>query len=131
VTLPEEKMAARVGASLLVLGLGIGECVARNTGDIGDIVVALARHTKRFASLRNKFAEARHTMPLFDTVKGVRNLEVALRLTLEAVEGRFHVISSHARGGREPDVEAKLLSLRVDTEQAEKRSAGQGFAGMQ
>lgn len=88
--------------------------------------------------LRGDLQEARHVAPLFDTVRAVRNLEIALRLMWEAhaagVRGgggreRPHLVSGDvgpisgrsAAGGQARDaLEQRLFGMRVETSQVEK-----------
>lgn len=133
VTCPEEKMSARVGASLLT-ALGGHATIARNADDMARIVTALAGRRDRHWELRRGLWEARETEALFDTIRGVRNLEVALRLAVEA-EGtrfrgrRFHVVSCEAGGTprRDEALEGRLRGLRVDTAELEARSGALGL----
>lgn len=54
-TLPREKMASRVGASL-VLSLNIPELVARTMAEYVDLAVLLGRSPVKAMSLRKKWA---------------------------------------------------------------------------
>jgi predicted O-linked N-acetylglucosamine transferase (SPINDLY family) len=143
VTLAEEKMAARVGASLL-MALDSRWGVVRNLADMAAVVEALMTHPHTLRRLRQSMEEARHTAALFDTVRAVRNLEVALRLMWEAhaaaaagLRGRPrpHIISrdvgpksagrgvaGQAGGAGDDALEARLFGMRVDTSKAEQTS---------
>ena len=151
ITLAEEKMAARVGASL-VLALGAGWSVALSLPDMAALITALIKHPARLSRLREAMAQARHTAPLFDTVRAVRNLEASLRLMWDVhaaqavgVRGRLrpHIVSvdvgpfsagsmppakrgglaAGMAGGRGDEaLETKLYGMRVDTSQAEAAS---------
>ena len=144
VSLPEEKMAARVGASLLA-ALHSSWGVVRTLADMSAMVERLMKRPRQLRRLRLAMQNARHSAPLFDTVRGVRNLEISLRLLWEAhvadTSGsggrhRPHIIagdvgpisatqpylaSPRAQQGRaERDaLEAKLFAMRVETTDAE------------
>ena len=94
--------------------------------------------------LRADLQQSRHVAPLFDTVRAVRNLEIALRLMWEAhaagAEGgggreRPHLVSGdggpvsaaagggsagRAAGAERDALEHRLFSMRVETAHAEK-----------
>lgn len=79
---------------------------------------------------RQRLERARHTQPLYDTVRAVRNLEVALRCMFEASRHggdrppgkRMHVSTADlVKGGAsDPGLERKLHGMRVETEKAEQ-----------
>ena len=79
--------------------------------------------------IRKRLEQARATHPLYDTVRAVRNLEVALRCMFEAsreAAGRppgknMHIATNDVgKGGDyEPELDKKLHGMRVDTSHAE------------
>ncbi|KAI0489433.1 hypothetical protein KFK09_029276 [Dendrobium nobile] len=75
VTLPLEKMATRVAASLC-LATGVGEeMIVSSMKEYEEKAVYLALNPPKLQALRNKLKAARFTCPLFDTARWVRNLE--------------------------------------------------------
>nr|MBL0701247.1 hypothetical protein [Desulfobacterales bacterium] len=66
--------ASRVSASLLT-AVGLPELIVDNLDDYEDLAVRLASKTEELETIRNKLAENRYTMPLFDTPRFVDNLE--------------------------------------------------------
>lgn len=76
VTVPGEKMACRVAASLLNAA-GLGECVAGSLAEYEELAVELATHPSKLRALRQRLCSSRDTCPLFDTARWVRNLEGA------------------------------------------------------
>ncbi|KAI7842191.1 hypothetical protein COHA_004104 [Chlorella ohadii] len=78
VTLPLERFASRVAASLCnATGLG-GEMVVASQREYEDRAVELGLDAAKRASLRARLQAARDTCPLFDTRRWVRNFEAAL-----------------------------------------------------
>eukprot|EP00249_Psilotum_nudum_P025054 c29361_g1_i4 orf=3656-5656(+) len=77
VTLPLEKMATRVAASLC-FATGCGEeMVVNSMQEYEERAVLLATNHKKLEDLTSKLRVARLTCPLFDTARWVRNLERA------------------------------------------------------
>lgn len=74
VTVPGEKMASRVAASLLNAA-GLAECVTASLREYEELVFHLATHPERLRALRARLEATRTSMPLFDTARWVRNLE--------------------------------------------------------
>lgn len=74
VTVPGEKMACRVAASLLNAA-GLRECIATSLEDYVRIAVELGRDGPRRAGMRARLEAARDTLPAFDTARWTRNLE--------------------------------------------------------
>eukprot|EP00887_Chlorella_sp_A99_P007691 scaffold20.g7691.t1 len=78
VTLPQERMASRVAASLCAAtGLG-SEMVASTRQEYEDMAVDLALNRTKLQSLRRRLRAARDTCPLFDTERWVADFERAL-----------------------------------------------------
>jgi protein O-GlcNAc transferase len=79
VTLPLERFASRVAASLCnATGLG-GEMVVASQHEYEDRAVELGLDAAKRASLRARLQSARDTCPLFDTRRWVCNFEAALQ----------------------------------------------------
>jgi len=72
----------RVTASLLQ-AIGLPELVTQSLEDYESLAVKLAHNPVALQSLRQKLAESRKTMPLFDTDRFTRRLEAAYRAMLE------------------------------------------------
>lgn len=81
-TIRGNAFAARVGASLLG-ALGLEELVAGSLPEYERLAVTLATDGPRLESLRTRLAEARLTMPLFDTEGYTRSMEAAYAAMLE------------------------------------------------
>ena len=79
-TLPAEKMATRVAASLLhAAGAAFAEeLVVGSLADYEERAVALATDAPRLRRLREGLRRARDTSPAFDTRRWVRNFEAGL-----------------------------------------------------
>jgi protein O-GlcNAc transferase len=89
VTLPLERMASRVAASLAA-ATGLGrEMVATSQADYEERAVALGLDGARRAALRARLEAARLSCPLFDTPRWVRSLERVL----------FRMWEIHCEGG--------------------------------
>lgn len=73
-TLPGEKQATRVAASLL-RAAGLPELIAGSYEEYEELAVALATDPDRLFAARGKLEAARDTSPLFDTPRWVKNLE--------------------------------------------------------
>ena len=89
VTLPLERMASRVAASLAAAtGLG-GEMVVSSQREYEERAVALGLDARLREGLRARLEAARLTCPLFDTRRWVRDFErVLLRMWQIHAEGR-------------------------------------------
>lgn len=74
VTLPMERMASRVAASLCCAA-GFPEFVVSNHSEYEELAVELGTNHERRLALRAKLKESRHHNPLFDTDRWVRDLE--------------------------------------------------------
>lgn len=70
--------AGRVAASLL-RALDLPELIACDSSDFERHAIKLARDSEGLAAIRAKLACARATMPLFDTCRSTRAIEVAFR----------------------------------------------------
>ncbi len=87
VTLRGDAFVTRVAASLLT-AMGLPELVTENLADYEALILALARDPSRLAATRDKLAANRLTMPLFDSERFTRNLEVAfVRMWERHVQG--------------------------------------------
>lgn len=73
-TVPGEKMASRVAASLLN-SIGLTSCIADSLVAYEQRAIELASSPKLLAEVRAHLESARHTWPLFDTARWVRNCE--------------------------------------------------------
>lgn len=99
VTLPLQRMASRVCASLcMATGYG-AEMVVSSQQEYEDRAVEFGVHTEKRLALRANLKRARLTCPLFDTQRWVRNLErVYARMWQIHCSGRephtFHVSES-------------------------------------
>jgi protein O-GlcNAc transferase len=76
ITVPGEKMASRVGASLLN-AVGLPELICKDWTEYEEKAVWLATHPDELAALKRKLAANRDSYPLFDTEGQVRALEAA------------------------------------------------------
>lgn len=76
ITLPGEKLASRVAASLLNAA-GLPDCITHSMKQYEDLAVHLAteRDRRTLRKLRKRLELYRHYCPLFDTPRWVRNLE--------------------------------------------------------
>lgn len=77
VTLPGEKMASRVAASLLNT-VGLPQLVARSFPEYEEIAVRLATHPSMLADIRARLEACRTSSTLFDTQRWVMNFERAI-----------------------------------------------------
>jgi predicted O-linked N-acetylglucosamine transferase (SPINDLY family) len=76
VTLAGQSFVSRVSASFLT-NLGLPELIATSPDEYESTALSLARDPERLARIRRQLAEARHTTPLFDLDRFVRNMEAA------------------------------------------------------
>lgn len=90
VTLPKDKLASRVAASL-VTAVGCPEMIVDSYKEYEDLAVELATNMEAYAALCAKLHTNRLTKPLFNTRLWVRELELALVMMWNA----------YAAGGRE------------------------------
>ncbi|CAG9464383.1 unnamed protein product [Pedinophyceae sp. YPF-701] len=74
VTLPLERMASRVAASLCV-AIGCPELVVRSHAEYEELAVDLGTNTARRLALRERIKQSRLSCPLFDTKGWVRDFE--------------------------------------------------------
>lgn len=78
ITLPGEKMASRVGASLLrAVGLD-KQLVVSTLSEYEELAVALAEDSERLYSMRQHLESTRTTNALFQTSRWIRNYELGL-----------------------------------------------------
>lgn len=82
VTLPLERMASRVAASLCC-AIGCPEMVVSSQSEYEELAVNLALNPPKLRALREKVARNRLTEPLFDTPKWIRDFD---RLVLKVWE---------------------------------------------
>jgi protein O-GlcNAc transferase len=75
-TCPGKVMSSRVAASLLT-SLGLAEMIAHSPQQYEERAYYLAVHADELTEIREKLAENRRSMPLFDSERQVRNLEAA------------------------------------------------------
>ncbi len=75
-TIATDKLASRVGASLL-LAVEMEDLIYPNMSDYEDAMVKCAIDTEWFESIRNRLRASITVSPLFDTEKWVRNLETS------------------------------------------------------
>lgn len=100
VTLPLERMASRVAASLCTAtGLG-SEMIVRNLKEYEERAVKLGLDSVERQSLRERLQGARMTCPLFDTERYVTHLESAFRTMWE--------IHATEKSPRDFDVNSKI-----------------------
>lgn len=83
------KMAARVGASLLNAA-GLGECVCTSLIDYEALAVSLAQDPDRLLQMRRHLDSSRDSNPLFDTKRWVSNFESGLNAAWRRVEQGLH-----------------------------------------
>jgi protein O-GlcNAc transferase len=88
--LSEEKMASRVGASLL-RAAGLDELVADSAEDYQKLMRMCVLDKLWFSSVTAKLLSSRNNSPLFDTRAWVQNLDRAL----------LHLVTTNATGGGE------------------------------
>ncbi|MCL2770461.1 MAG: hypothetical protein FWD42_10200, partial [Solirubrobacterales bacterium] len=74
-TLAGESLAARVAASLLT-AIGLPELITTTGAGYEALAIALATDPQRLAALRRRLRANRSTMPLFDTQRLTRHLEM-------------------------------------------------------
>ncbi|KAJ1489632.1 glycosyl transferase family 41-domain-containing protein [Baffinella frigidus] len=138
-TLPEQKFAARVGASLLA-ALGSSATVARNLEDLKAMVSRMASCPACLRRHRRRLEANRWREPLYDTVRAVRNFEVSLQLMWEVSRDAGEAGAGVAEGRRAPhlvstdtgvgggagvwggplELQAKLHALKVESSSVEK-----------
>lgn len=83
-----DKLASRVGASLLRAAGLYDEMVCERMRDYAKLMVKCATDKEWFASVRPKLVDSRATSLLFDTRRWVENLELALRqIVLDRPDG--------------------------------------------
>lgn len=82
VTTPGRSFPARVAASILTAA-GIPELIASDLAAYETLALELATDPERLRAIREKLIRNRHTTPLFDTARFIRNLEDAYRAMLE------------------------------------------------
>lgn len=118
VTLPGERMASRVAASLCnATGLG-AEMVVGSLQEYEDLAVELGLNAAKRCALRDRLKAARRTAPLFDTTRWVGNLDrLLLRMWEVHVEGRgphdFEIGEGEERpGGDTPESLQKKQKMR-------------------
>lgn len=75
-TRPGTTYASRQGASIST-AIGLEEMICDSNEAYEELAVYLATHKKELAMIRQKLAENRYTMPLFDTPQFVQELEGA------------------------------------------------------
>ena len=69
ITLPGEKMASRVGASIVhAAGLG-DELIVKSYEEYEELAVALAEDTDRLYSMRQHLEQTRNSSAAFDTAR--------------------------------------------------------------
>lgn len=78
-TYPGQIMPSRVAASLLI-SAGLEEMIAKSPQEYEEIAYSLATKKNALSLVRDKLARNRKTSPLFDTVRQVRNLEMAYQI---------------------------------------------------
>jgi protein O-GlcNAc transferase len=91
-------MSSRVASSLLTAA-GLADMITGSSPEYEERACHLAIHPDELAQIREKLAGNRLAMPIFDTVRQVRNLEVAFQMMFERhVAGRapesFHVANN-------------------------------------
>jgi len=93
VTVPGEKMACRVAASLLCAA-GLRECIASSLAEYEEKAVTLALDGPRRAAMRSRLEASRDSLPAFDTVRWTRNLEgIYAEMWGQYTTGRKHAIT--------------------------------------
>ena len=78
-TLPGQGFAARVGASV-VKAIGLPELVAGTREDYQRLAFELATDKVKHAAIRSRLASNRTNMPLFDSARFTRHIEMAYEL---------------------------------------------------
>ncbi len=82
ITFLGRSFSARMCGSLLK-SIGLPELVAPSLQDYEDLAISIGKNPETIASLKNRLAENRLTMPLFDTKLFTRNLESAYKKAYE------------------------------------------------
>ena len=90
VSCPQEGFPSRVGASLLCAA-GLPQLVCASMGQYEETAVRLARVPEELGALRRHLSGQHEKLPLFDTLRFVRNLELA-----------YEVMWRHHLAGRPP-----------------------------
>jgi predicted O-linked N-acetylglucosamine transferase (SPINDLY family) len=96
-TLPGERFASRVGASLLAAH-GCADCVALTAADYERRAIELYRDAAALGELKRRVRRNRDIAPLFDTRRWVTNFEAALHAAW-----RMHQDGDRARYVQLPD----------------------------
>jgi protein O-GlcNAc transferase len=78
ITLQGRHFASRMSSSILSAA-GLPELVAHSLDDFETLAVRLAGESDELSVIRQKLAQNRFTIPLFDTPGFVRNLEIAFK----------------------------------------------------
>lgn len=78
VTLQGTHFASRMSSSILS-AVGLPEMVTHSLADYEALAIRLAQQPNELQASRQKLLQNRLTMPLFDTPRFVRNLEIAFR----------------------------------------------------
>lgn len=86
-----EKMPSRVGAGFLKT-LCLDELIASSMVEYEDVMVKCATDHEWYHSITERLNQNRHTSPLFDTQRWVRNWEVGL---FEVMKRRAHTTDIH------------------------------------
>lgn len=77
ITLPQEKMASRVAASILHAA-GLDELITSSAAEYEELAVALATDPDRLYAMRRHLESTRETSAAFDTARWVKNFDMGL-----------------------------------------------------
>jgi protein O-GlcNAc transferase len=87
ITLPGDRMASRVGASILTAA-GMDELICHSFAEYEELAVTLATDVNKLYHVRQKLESSRQTCALFDTARYVKNLEIGIERIWEKYEAR-------------------------------------------
>jgi predicted O-linked N-acetylglucosamine transferase (SPINDLY family) len=103
-TLPGQTFVSRVAASL-VHAVGLDGLIATSVEDYEAIALRLARSPAELRAVREQLQATRHSVPLFDSARYARNLELLYERMFE----------QHQRTGRAaPLMPASALAIKAD-----------------
>ena len=85
VTIPGDRMASRIGSSLLKAA-GLDELVCSSIAEYEELAVTLALDVDKLYQLRRKLESSRKNCAAFDTTRYVNNLELGLQMAWERFE---------------------------------------------
>lgn len=119
ITMPKDRMACRVASSLLKAA-NLSELITTTQEEYEELAVALASDMDKLWAIRRRLEEDRHTCPLFDTARWVKNMETGLLLAWDRHEAGME--PDHIDVPDIEDPRAKLLHEEVTPPVASSRA---------